>query len=172
MLLFKRGRRPGVYVSELEKICGEELQDILGGLKGRLEDLGLELVTVDDKGDPLSEGRKRVFVRAKKPIKDKQVKICGWDRRFLAALAAVTCFLVSRGGRAKEVEVMDVLRSKDISSKKIDTMVEAGYLYRDEEVLSLSWRAMAEIDQERLRSRFLSARSTEEEGSPAEEPVE
>ena len=172
LMLFRRGRRPGAYMSELEDICGDDLEEILDGLRRRLDDLGLEMVTIDDRGDMVKEGKKRVFVRARSSLRKKDVKLCGWDRRFLAALAATTCFLTSRGGRAREAEVVDILKTKGISSKKIETMLEAGYLSRDDGVLSLSWRALAEIDQERLKSLFVASgvRLGEEENGARPNP--
>jgi len=157
LLLFKRGMRPGAYVEELERICGDELDEILRGLNERLEEVGLEIVVIDESDEILGESKRRAFIRSKDALKRQSLKMCGWDRRFLAALAVTSAYLATRGGRAKRAEIVDVLKSKGISARKIERMIEAGYLSSRDDVLSLSWRAKAEIDQEKLKSLFLSA---------------
>jgi hypothetical protein len=167
LIMFRRGMRPGASLEELGRACGEDVEDILRSLDERLSELGLEVVIIDESDALLEEGRKRAFVRSKDPLQRRGLKLCGWDRRFLAALAVVSSYLVNRGGRAKEAEVVNVLKTKRISRRKIDRLIEAGYLARNDGMLSLSWRALAEIDQEQLKRLFLSARPP---SKPATEP--
>ncbi len=158
LILFRRGLRPGASVEELEKVCAEPVEKVLEGLNQKIAELGLEIVAIEESDEFLSEGRARAFVRAKAPLHREELKLCGWDRRFLAALAVVGSYLVSRGGRAKEIEVVNILKSKNISARRIDRMVEAGYLARGDGMISLSWRSLAEIDQEQLKRLFLAAK--------------
>ena len=161
LILFKRGLRPGAPLSELEKISGEGLDEVISSLDQKLGEIGLEVVTVEESDDLLGEGRRRVMVRSREPLHSKEVKLCGWDRRFLAALAVACAYLVSRGGRAREEEVVSLLKSKGISARKVERMVEAGYLTRGREgVLGLGWRALAEIDQDELRRLLMERRKT------------
>ncbi len=167
LLLFRRGMRPGASLEELEKVCTEPVEKVLAGLNEKVGDLGLEIVTIEESDEFLSEGRRRAFIRSKAPLHREELKLCGWDRRSLAALAVAASYLVSRGGRAKEIELVNVLKSKNISARRIDRMVEAGYLARTEGMISLSWRSLAEIDQDELKRLFLAAKPRTK---PAKEP--
>ncbi len=158
LILFKRGLRPGALLSELERVSGDGLGEVIRSLNEKLGEVGLEVVTVEETGDPLMEPRKRVMVRSKEPLSSNEIKLCGWDRRFLAALAVASAFLVSHGGRAREEEVTSLLKTKGISAKKVDRMVEAGYITRREGVLSLGWRALAEINHDDLRRLLMKKR--------------
>ncbi len=169
MILFRRGLRPGASLDELEKVCQAPLEDVIAGLKEQLGQLGLEIVVVDETEGFMSEGRKRAFVRSREPLRREDLKMCGWDRRSLAALAVTSAYLASRGGRAKELELVNILGTKKISPRRIDRMVEAGYLARDGEMIGLSWRALAEIDQEKLKRLFLAARARS--GPDRQEPA-
>jgi len=158
LILFRRGLRPGASVEDLGKACTEPMDKVLEGLNQKIAELGLEVVVIEESDEFLSEGRTRAFVRSKAPLHREELKLCGWDRRSLAALAVVGSYLVSRGGRAKEIEVVHVLKSKNVSARRIDRMVEAGYLARDDGMIGLSWRSLAEIDQEQLKRLFLAAK--------------
>jgi hypothetical protein len=158
LVLFRRGMRPGASLDDLEKAVGEGIDDVLRTLNENLAQLGLELVEVDE-ADPLLGGeRKRVFARSREPLRTQDIKLCGWDRRLLAALAITSCYLANRGGKAKEIELANILKSKRVSARKIERLVEAGYLEREGEMVRLSWRANAEIDQQELKRLFVSSK--------------
>ena len=158
LILFRRGMRPGATYEELEAVCQEDLDGVLRNLGDQLGQMGLEIISTEESDDVLGNSRRRVFVRSREPLRSRELKLCGFDRRLLAALAVVACFMVNRGGRAKELEIVNLLKTKGISSRKIERLVEAGYLARDGEMVSLGWRALAEIDQDQLRRLFISSK--------------
>ena len=158
LILFRRGMRPGASLEELEKAVGDGVEEALESLNGVLAELGLEVVVIDETDELLGGGRKRAFVRSKAPLQRQDIKLCGFDRRHLAALAVSTCFLANRGGRATELELVNLLKTKRISPRKIDRLIETGYLSRDDDMIVLSWRTLAEIDQEQLKRLFISAK--------------
>jgi len=159
LILFRRGMRPGASLEELQKVVGEDVEESIRSLNELLGELGLEVVVVEETDELLGGGRKRAFVRSKPPLNRQEVKLCGFDRRHLAALAVTSSFLANRGGRARELELVNLLRKKRISPRKIDRLVESGYLSRDGEMISLSWRTLAEVDLEHLKRLFISAKS-------------
>jgi hypothetical protein len=150
--------RPGASYEELQAACRDDLDGVLRNLGELLGPLGLEIVVIDESDKILGGGRRRVLVRSKEPLRSQDLKLCGWDRRMLAALAVVACFITNRGGRAKEMEIVNLLKAKGVSSRKIDRLVEAGYLDRDGEMIRLGWRALAEIDQDQLRRLFIASK--------------
>ena len=158
LILFRRGMRPGASLEELEKAVGDGVEDTLRSLNGVLGELGLEVIVIDESDEILGGGRKRAFVRSKAPLQRKDIKLCGFDRRHLAALSVTTCYLANRGGRATELELVNLLRTKRISPRKIDRLIEAGYLSREDDMIELSWRTLAEIDQDQLKRLFISAK--------------
>ena len=158
LILFRRGMRPGASYEELQAACRDDLDGVLRNLGELLGPLGLEIVVIDESDEILGGGRRRVLVRSKEPLRSQDLKLCGWDRRMLAALAVVACFITNRGGRAKEMEIVNLLKAKGVSSRKIDRLVEAGYLDRDGEMIGLGWRSLAEIDQDQLRRLFIASK--------------
>jgi hypothetical protein len=158
LILFRRGMRPGASLEELERAVGDGVEDSLRSLNDVLGELGLEIVVVDESDELLGGERKRAFVRSKPPLQRQDIKLCGFDRRQLAALAVTSSFLANRGGRAKELELVNLLKTKRISPRKIDRLIEAGYLSRDDDMVSLSWRTLAEVDLDQLKRLFISAK--------------
>lgn len=163
LLLFKRGMKAGARADELKKALGKDYNEILKIFNEELKKIGLEIKAVSLSNEEFKETpeKLRYVVRTIKSVKNRDVKLIGWDKRYLAALAIITSYLASRDGKASEQEIVKLLREKEISQRKIDAFVKAGYLKREGEVISFNWRAKAEVDQELLKRLLLGKRIEE-----------
>jgi len=157
LLLFKRGRTPGVKEWELKEKLGENYKTILLHLNEALAPLGLEIVKVLDSSE--KPGGFRYLVRSRDPLTAGEAKLCGWRMDNLAALAASIAFIASNGGESPRRNVEKLLSEKFgrwRSTTLLNSFVRLGYLTEDDRgILSLGWRAKAEVDLKALIKRLV-----------------
>ncbi len=154
LLLFKRGRLPGAKSWELKSRVGEDYKEVLEQLNEILEAIDLEVKEVGE-GE---EGSSRFFVVLKGTIKPVEAKMMGWRIDNLAGLAITIAYIISKQGKALRKEVEELLSEK-LGRWKAMTLLDiyerSGYIAEEEGLLSLGWRARAEVDLGRLMTSLL-----------------
>lgn len=161
MLFFRRHRLPGVKGWELKQALGKGYMHIIDLLNAELENLGMEVKIVFERGEvsrhPGEEDlrRARFYVVLKEPVVEKAT-----GRRIddLAALAASIAYITSRQGKVPRKDLEELLREKFPKWKvemNLDRFIRQGYLGQEEDVLYLGWRTRAEIDREALMGLLL-----------------
>ncbi|MHC1586101.1 MAG: hypothetical protein ACXQTV_00985 [Candidatus Hecatellaceae archaeon] len=172
LLLLQRHRTPGVKGWELRRSLGKNYMKIVRMLDGELEKLGLQVkIVYEDSGETLDEearlDRARFLVTFRGPLPAADAQASGWRIDDLAALAATLAYLASKQGKASRSEVERLLASKLPSwrvSIILDKFTRLGYLHEDEnEVLTVGWRAKAEVDLEALTESLLTISELEVE---------
>ena len=158
MLLFSSHRLPGVRGYELRRRLGKNYLKIIDTLNHRLSPLGLRVKVVFEEGNdqPSDEDfdRARFFITLSEPLSLSDIVAAGWRIDDLAILSATLAYLFSRGGKAHQNEVMELLETK-FPKWRIEAAMERftrrGYLHKDEDnMIYIGWRAFAEVDQKEL----------------------
>jgi hypothetical protein len=164
MIFFQRHRHPGVKGWELRKALGKDYMKVIDLLSIELDKLGFQVKILFEEGElknPTEEQRDkaRFLTTLKHPVASPEAVTAGWRIDDIAMLAAATAYIISRQGRTPRREVERVLREKfpiwrvDLN---LERFIRRGYLAQDEDgVLSLDWRARAEIDQKALMNLIL-----------------
>jgi hypothetical protein len=164
MIFFQRHRSPGVKGWELRRALGKNYMKIIDLLSIELDKLGFQVKILFEEGElknPTDEqvDRARFLATLKQPVSSPEAVTAGWRIDDVAMLAAAVAYIISRQGRAPRREVERVLRQKfpiwriDLN---LERFIRRGYLAQDEDgVLSLDWRARAEIDQKALMNLIL-----------------
>ncbi|MEM4280783.1 MAG: hypothetical protein QW470_01115 [Candidatus Caldarchaeum sp.] len=159
MLLFTSHRLPGVRGYELRRRLGKNYLKVIESLNHRLEPLGLCVkILFETPGDrqPGEEDydRARYFITLTDPLSLSDIVAAGWRIDDLAVLSAALALLYSRGGKAPRQELLEMLESK-LPKWRVEAALERfsrrGYLVdAGDGVLSVGWRAVAEVDQKEL----------------------
>lgn len=164
MIFFQRHRSPGVKGWELKKALGKDYMKVIDLLRIELDRLGFQVKILFEEGElenPTEEqmSKARFLATLKQPVASPEAVTAGWRIDDVAMLAAAAAYIISRQGRAPRREVEKVLRAKfpiwrvDLN---LDRFIRRGYLAQDEDgVLSLDWRARAEINQKALMNLML-----------------
>ena len=172
MIFFQRHRIPGVKGWELKKALGQDFMKIIELLGIELDKLGFQVRILLEEGEttnPTEEQleKARFLVILKQPIGSPEAVTAGWRIDDIAMLAASVAYIISRQGKVPRKEMEKVLSEKfpawriDIN---LERFIRRGYLAQDdEEVLSLDWRARAEIDQKTLVSLMLCGEARKDE---------
>lgn len=174
LLLFRRGRKPGVRDWELEAKLGRHYRAILARADEVLRELGLQVREVTEES-PLEgeEGARRFLVVLRGAPTGTEAKLSGWRIDTLAGLAATIGLVLARQGKAPRDEVEDLLAEKlglYRAEAVLDAYLRSGYLQEDEEgFLGLDWRTFAELDLQVLAARLQAAKPGEEAGVESEE---
>lgn len=160
LLLFKSHFKPGVKGWELSRALGEGYLDVIRALDSLLRQLGLRIIAVDEKGERLGlEGdgrrlRKALFLTVlDEPPTIQEAKTSGWRIDDLAILATSLLYLLSRGGKAKRRDLVELLKTKFRSPRlgyTVERLVKLGYLEEEEDTLAIGWRSKVEVDLNRL----------------------
>lgn len=149
---------------ELRKALGRDYMKVIDLLSIEVDRLGFQVKILFEEGElrnPTEEQRDRARFLAtlKQPVTSPEAVTAGWRIDDVAMLAAATAYIISRQGRAPRREVERILREKfpiwrvDLN---LERFIKRGYLTQDEDgVLSLDWRARAEIDQKALMNLML-----------------
>ncbi len=175
LLLFRRGRKPGVRDWEIEAKLGQHYRAILARADQVLRELGLQVREVTEES-PLQgeEGARRFLVVLRGTPTGTEAKLSGWRIDTLAGLAATIGLVLARQGKAPRDEVEDLLAEKlglYRGEAVLDAYLRSGYLQEDEEgFLGLDWRTFAEVDLPVLTARLQAAKPGEEAGGESEEP--
>jgi len=160
LLLFSSHRLPGVRGYELRRRLGGKYLKIIESLNHRLNAIGLRVKVVFQTTRPGEEPREedfekaRFFITLSDTLSLSEVVAAGWRIDDLAVLSATLAHLFTRGGKAPQSEVMDLLETK-LPRWRVEAALERftrrGYLYRsDDKVLYVGWRTLAEVEQREL----------------------
>ncbi len=161
LLLFRSGMKPGVKGWELAKTLGKDYIDVIKALNDRLDELGLEVIAVSDKGEKIKlegskELRKAAFlVVLKGPVSLQEARTSGWRIDDLAMLSVSLLYLIAKDGSAPYKELLDVLKSKFKGPRVeyvLGRMLKMGYLEQEDDIIGIGWRSKVEIDLDRLAS--------------------
>jgi hypothetical protein len=172
LLLFKRGRKPGMKEWELKAALGKRYLEVLKDLNELLKELDLEVYGFEEVEESSKlegvEGGRRFLVRLKGTMPIKEAKLLGWRIDNLAALAFTLGMLVSRQGKAERVEVERALGEKLgrwRSMTLVDSMMRNGYIAEEEDgMLCLGWRTKAEVDLKALMTSLILTAPTQDSG--------
>jgi hypothetical protein len=176
LLLFRRGRKPGVRDWELEAKLGRGYRPVVERAGSLLSEIGLQLKeVVEESPIPGEEGARRFVVVLVEPPTAGEAKLSGWRIDTLAGLSATLGLVLARQGRAPRDEVEDLLAGKLglwRAEALVDAYLRAGYLQEDSEgFIGLDWRTYAEVDLQQLIGRLQSIKPGEE-GKGAEEEAD
>lgn len=169
LLLFRRGRRPGVRDWELRNRLGRDMDAVLTRVDQVLGDLDLTLKPVTDPG-VVEEGGVRYLAVLKGTLEPAEARLAGWRIDSLAGLAACLALVLAKQGRVPREDLEDLVAEK-LGRWRTETLVDAfvrsGYLFEDESgLIALGWRTYAEVDLKELIARLLSTKA--EDGAVAE----
>ncbi len=161
LLLFRSGMKPGIKGWELAKTLGKDYLDVIKALNERLEELGLEVITIGDKGERIKleddkELRRATFMAVLRgPISLQEARTSGWRIDDLAMLSTSLLYLIAKDGSARYRELLDILRSK-FKGPRIEyvlgRMLKMGYLEQEDDIVRIGWRSKVEIDLDKLAS--------------------
>ncbi|MEM2988485.1 MAG: hypothetical protein QXU06_01030 [Candidatus Bathyarchaeia archaeon] len=153
LLLFKRGKLPGAKAWELKSRVGEDYREVLGQLNEILDAIDLEVKEIEDGG----EGSRFLAV-LKGTIKPVEARMMGWRIDKLAGLPITIAYIISKQGKAPRKEIEELLSEK-LGRWKTMTLLDiyerSGYIAEKDGLLSLGWRAKAEVDLKRLMTSLL-----------------
>ncbi len=154
LLLFKRHKYPGAKEWELRKYLGEHYEEILKVLEEDLEPLGLQIKCIEE-GDT-----KHYAVVVKDEKLTREIKTYGWRIDEMAVLAVSLSYILSRGGKAAEKDLIDIISNKIARwrvERAIEKFIRLGYLEREDDSLKIGLRSKIEFNLERLVRLFIGA---------------
>lgn len=166
ILFFRRHRQPGVKGWELRKALGKNYVKIIALLNQQLATIGLQVKTVYAAAINTKKPTKdqldtaRFYITIKDPLTASDLTISGWRVDNVAALVVTVAFIISKQGKASRTEVEQILREKFPKWRiehNLNRFIRRGYLNQVDNVLSLNWRARAEIDQKTLLNLVLTS---------------
>jgi len=160
VLFFKRHRKAGVTGWELRREIGSDFKNVLQVLDEQLKPLDLKVRCVfsgaETPAKPSEEQllKARYYIALRGTLTPREAKMCGWRIDDIAGLAITIAYIISKRGKASRAEVEKLLAEK-LPGWRVEANMERyireGYIAEDEEgMLSLDWRARAEIDQGKL----------------------
>jgi hypothetical protein len=160
LLFFQRHRLPGVKGWELRRALGKNYMKVIELLNAYLEPLDLQVKIVFEEGGnpekPTHEQlqRARFLLTLRSPMAASDALLSGWRIDDVAALAVTVAYILSKGGKARQVDVEKILEEKFpryVVQYNIERFIRRGYIGRDENrMLYLDWRSRAEIDERLL----------------------
>lgn len=166
LLFFQRHRLPGVKGWELRRALGKNYMKVIEILNAYLEPLDLQVKIAFEEGEapdkPTHEQlqRARFLLTLRSPMAASDALLSGWRIDDVAALAVTVAYILSKGGKARQVEVEKILEEKFpryIVQYYIERFIRRGYIGRDENrMLYLDWRSRAEIDERLLLNLLIS----------------
>ncbi|PUA33754.1 MAG: hypothetical protein B9J98_02085 [Candidatus Terraquivivens tikiterensis] len=171
MLLFSSHRLPGVRGWELRRRLGRNYLKIIDALNSKLNSIGLRVKIMFDQplgGSPAEEDfdRARFFVTLSEPLSVADIVAAGWNIEDVAVLAAALSYLFTKGGRASEKELVELIEVK-LPRWKVEAAIERfirkGYLTRAEDnTIKVGWRALAEVDEKELLKAIMDISPTQQ----------
>lgn len=171
MLLFSSHRLPGVRGWELRRRLGRNYLKIIDALNSKLNSIGLRVKIMFDQplgGSPAEEDfdRARFFVTLSEPLSVADIVAAGWNIEDVAVLAAALSYLFTKGGRASEKELIELIEVK-LPRWKVEAAIERfirkGYLTRAEDnTIKVGWRALAEVDEKELLKAIMDISPTQQ----------
>ncbi|WP_455276801.1 hypothetical protein [[Eubacterium] cellulosolvens] len=156
LLMYRRGRIPGAKEWELREKLGADYKKVIAQLNELLDDLGLKVKEIiEQSANDLNSGENTRFVVT---LKDEssidEAKMIGWRIDNLAGLAITISLIMSKQGKAPIEEVENILAEKFGKWKAmtlLETFTRNAYVIEEESgLLTLGWRAKAEVDLEKL----------------------
>lgn len=159
MLLFSSHRLPGVRGWELRRRLGKNYLKIIDALNSRLNNIGLRVKIMFDQpsGDNPAQDdfdKARFFITLSEPLSVADIVAAGWSIEDVAILAAVLSYIFTKGGKATEKELVELLEVKFPRWKveaAIERFIRKGYLTKVEEnMIKVGWRTLVEVDEKEL----------------------
>jgi hypothetical protein len=161
MLFYRRHQKPGVKGWELHKALGVDYPKVLDILDDYLKSLDLQIKTVFEEektptGKPSIEelDKARFYITLRGDLAPKETKMIGWRIDDLAGLAVTIAHIISKKGQTPRKDVEKLLSEKLPGWKvglNLDRYIRYGYLQQDDnDLLYLSWRTRAEVDEKAL----------------------
>jgi hypothetical protein len=164
LLFYKRHRIPGVKGWELRRKLGSDYPKVLDILKENLEKLGLTIKIVFEEEDSIEKPKLDQLDKARFYVTLKgqsffEAKLVGWRIDDLAGLAVTIGYIICKMGKVPRKEVENLLRIK-LPGWRVDLNLNRylrnGYIVEDENgFFYLGWRALAEVDKDKLIDMFL-----------------
>lgn len=151
MLLFHSHRLPGVRGWELRRKLGKNYMKIIDALNSKLNEIGLKVkVVMDTESKEKDLDRARFYITLADSLSLSDIAGAGWPIDEVAILSATLSYIASRGGRAPEKEVRELLGTK-FPQWKIDAALEKfsrrGYIMITEDgIVQMGWRTEVEVD--------------------------
>ncbi|MBS7609214.1 hypothetical protein KEJ36_04770 [Candidatus Bathyarchaeota archaeon] len=174
LLFFQRHRLPGVKGWELRRALGKNYMKVIEILNAYLEPLDLQVKIAFEEGEvpdkPTQEQlqRARFLLTLRSPMAASDALLSGWRIDDVAALAVTVAYIISKGGKARQIEVEKILEEKFpryIVQYDIERFIRRGYIGRDENrMLYLDWRSRAEIDEKLLLNLLISEEPSKVQG--------
>ncbi len=159
MLLFSSHKLPGVRGWELRRRLGKNYLKIIDALNNRLNSIGLRVKIVFDQLSSDSPARDdfdkaRFFVTLSEPLSVADIVAAGWNIEDVAILAAVFSYIFTKGGKASEKELVELLEIK-FPRQRVEAVIERftkkGYLTKfEDDMIKVGWRTLAEVDEKEL----------------------
>ncbi|MCS7136530.1 MAG: hypothetical protein RMJ14_04995 [Nitrososphaerota archaeon] len=159
MLLFSSHRLPGVRGWELRRRLGKNYLKIIDALNNKLNNIGLRIKIMFDQpssGSPAQDDfdKARFFVTLSEPLSVADIVAAGWSIEDVAILAATLSYIFTKGGKATEKELVELLEVKFPKWKveaAIERFIRKGYLMKVEDnMIKIGWRTLAEVDEKEL----------------------
>jgi len=159
MLLFSSHKLPGVRGWELRRRLGKDYLKIIDALNNKLNSIGLRVKIMFDQpsGEHSAQDdfdKARFFITLSEPLTVADIVAAGWNIDDVAILAAVLSYIFTKGGKAGEKELMELLEVKFPRWKveaAIERFIRKGYLTRIEDnMIKVGWRTLAEVDEKEL----------------------
>lgn len=172
LLLLQRHLKPGAKGWELRRVLGKDFLKVIELLNVELDKLGLQVKVLAEGSEPRDlkslneeEVEKARFIVTFKELTGRMEAVAGWRVDDVAMLAATVAYIISRHGKASKREVENILAERFPRWRvemNLERFIRRGYLAEEKGVLSLDWRAKAEIDQKALIT-LIMGREVEEE---------
>ncbi len=148
LILFKRHREPGAKDWELKKVLGKRYDEIVDLLNQELEKMGLEVKRIGEDED--GPTRYYATMKGNPRLSDRTF---GWRIDDMASLTIALSYIQAKRGKASVGEVEELLKEKLPKwrvDRNLNKFTKMGYLSEDDGMLSMDWRAEAEIDHKEL----------------------
>lgn len=154
LILFKRHREPGAKDWELKQTLGKRYEEIVDMLDQELGRMGLTVKKIDEDKDKPT--RYYATMKGHPRLSDRTF---GWRIDDMACLTIILSYIQAKRGKAPVDEVEDILKEK-IPKWRVDQNInrfsKMGYISEEDGMLTMDWRARAEIDKEEMLEELLS----------------
>ncbi|KXB06731.1 hypothetical protein AKJ52_01695 [candidate division MSBL1 archaeon SCGC-AAA382C18] len=161
LILFKRHREPGAKSWELKKVLGKKYPEIVDMLDQEIQKIGLTIKKIGEE----EEGPTRYYATMKghPRLSDRTF---GWRIDDMASLTIALSYIQAKRGKAPVDEVEELLKEKLPKwrvDRNLNKFTKMGYLSEDDGMLSMDWRAKAEIDKKEMLEGLLEKEVEESE---------